>query len=163
MSAALLHVVVVHVPVVGVFFTLAVLIIGAITHDRRFVLTGFAFVIVCATGAAIAYASGPPAYEQLKPNADPIIRDLAERHAMIGRAAFIVTTLAGLVAIQSLLRTASDREPSRWLTRALAALILVAAGLLVWTAHLGGALRHPAARGFAESREAHRTEALRER
>lgn len=146
MTAALTHVLVVHLPVIGVFFTLAVALIGAATGDRRMIFTGWVFLVVCAVGAAVAYGSGPPAFEQLKAGFDEATRELAERHALVSRAAFMATILAGLVALQALLRTAAAEEPSPWLVRGLAAFLLVVAGLLVWAAHLGGSIRHQEAR-----------------
>jgi uncharacterized membrane protein len=146
MSAAFLHVLVVHLPVIGVLFTLAVLTVGAVANDRRIILMGWVFLVVCAVGAAVAYGSGPPAFESLKNGLDDPTRELAEQHAVIGRAAFILMVLAGIIALQGLLRTASAEQPSRWLVRGLIALLLVAAVLLGWTAHLGGGIRHPEAR-----------------
>ena len=146
MSAALTHVVFVHLPVIGVLFTLVIAIIGAITGDRRMIFTGWIFVVVCAIGAAVAYGSGPPAFEQLKTGFDQETRAIAEQHALVGRAAFLGAVLSGIVALQALLRTAAAEEPSRWLIRGLVGVLLVVAVLLAWAAHLGGSIRHPEAR-----------------
>ncbi len=150
LTAAYTHIVIGHLPVVGLIFTLVVTLLGLFFSDRRLILIGCAFTVVCAIGAVIAYGSGPPAFDQLRGGLDKATVELAEQHAVIGRAAFIGAILAGIVALQGLLRTAADDGPSPWLGRGLAALLIVVAGLMAWTAHLGGGIRHPEARSESE-------------
>jgi len=147
MTAAYTHIVIVHLPVVGLFFTLVITLLGLFFSDRRLILIACAFTVACAIGAVIAYGSGPPALEQLRGGLDKSTVALAEEHAVVGRAAFIGAILAGIVALQGLLRTAADDGLSPWLVRGLAVLLIVVAGLMAWTAHLGGGIRHPEARG----------------
>ena len=146
MTAAYTHIVIVHLPVVGLIFTLAVTLLGLFFDDRRLILIGCAFTVMCAVGTAVAYGSGPPAFDQLRGGLDKAAVEIAEQHAVIGRTAFIGAVLAGVVALQGLLRTAAADGPSPWLVRVLAALLIVVTGLMAWTAHLGGGIRHPEAR-----------------
>jgi len=146
MTAPYTHIVIVHLPVVGLIFTLAVTLLGLFLDDRRLILIGCAFTVMCAVGAAVAYGSGPPAFDQLRGGLDKTTVALAEKHAIVGRAAFIGAILAGVVALQGLLRTAAADGPSPWLVRVLAALLIIVTGLMAWTAHLGGGIRHPEAR-----------------
>jgi len=146
MTAPYTHIVIVHLPVVGLIFTLAVTLLGLFLDDRRLILIGCAFTVMCAVGAAVAYGSGPPAFDQLRGGLDKTTVALAEQHAIVGRAAFIGAVLAGVVALQGLLRTAAADGPSPWLVRVLAALLIIVTGLMAWTAHLGGGIRHPEAR-----------------
>lgn len=146
MTAAYTHLVFVHLPVVGLLFTLAVMVLGLVFVDRRLVLIGCGFTVVCSVGAVVAYGSGPTALEQLQVGFDKETIALAEQHAVIGRASFIGAILAGVVALQGLLRTAADEGPSPWFVRGLTVLLLVVACLMAWTAHLGGGIRHPEAR-----------------
>lgn len=146
MTAAYTHIIIVHLPVVGLMFTLAVTLLGLFFNDRRLILIGCAFTVVCALGAVVAYGSGPTALEQVRGGFDKATVTLAEEHAVIGRAAFIGAIFAGIVALQGLLRTAADDGPSPWLVRGLVILLIIVAGLMAWTAHLGGGIRHPEAR-----------------
>ena len=146
MTSAYVHIVIVHLPVVGLFFTLVVSLLGLYFKDQRLILIGCAFTIVCALGAVVAYGSGPPALEHIQGGLDQATMSLAEEHAVMGRAAFITMILAGLIALQGLLRTAADDGPPPWLVRGLAILLVITAGLMAWTAHLGGGVRHPEAR-----------------
>ena len=147
MSPAYLHLVIVHLPVVGLMLTLVIMVLGLIFTDRRLVLIGCAFTVICSIGAIVAYASGPPALEQLRGSFDKATIAVAEHHAVIGRAAFIAAILAGVVSLQGLLRTAAGEDPTPWLVRGLLVLLIVVACLMAWTAHLGGGIRHPEARG----------------
>ncbi len=63
MNPVYAHILIVHVPVVGVVFTLAVMVFGAVTGERKTALFGCALTVICALAAVAAYATGPPAYE----------------------------------------------------------------------------------------------------
>lgn len=156
MTAAYVHVVIVHLPVVGFLFTFVLTLLGLLFRDRRLVLIGCSFALVCAVGAAVAYGSGPPAFEQLRDGFDGETRDMAQYHAVIGRAAFIGAIVAGLLALQALLRSAADDGPSPWLARSLVLILLVVAVTMAWAARLGGVLRHPEARSAPQEAEARR-------
>ena len=146
MNPVYAHVLIVHLPVVGTLFTFAVLVFAAAVGDRRTVLFGCALAVVCAAAAAAAYGTGPPAYEVVGAAVDEPTRALAEQHAVMGRVAFVLGIVAGIIALQALLRAAAAEDPSPWVVRALAALLLLLAGILSWTAHLGGGIAHPEAR-----------------
>lgn len=149
MNATHIHLVAVHVPVVGAFFALAVLGIGMILEDRRFMLTGTAFTLVCAAAAVVAYTTGPMAFRSLGTSFDPETAAIAVQHGVIARAAFMAMALAGLIAIQVLLRSGGGEPLSKWAVRALMVTLIISAGLISWAAHLGGTIRHPEARGAA--------------
>lgn len=126
--------------------TLAVILLGLFFKGRRLILIGFAFTVACAVGTVVSYGSGPPALDQIRGKLDKTTVTLAGEHAVVGRAASIGAVLAGIVAFQGLLRNAADDDPSPWLVRSLAVLLIIVAGLMAWTAHLGGGIRHPEAR-----------------
>jgi len=147
MNPVYTHILIVHVPVVGALFSLTVVAVGTALRDRRIELLGCALTVVCAIAAAAAYGTGPPAYEALEPQMAESTRALAEQHALVGRGAFILTLLTGIVALQVLLRTAAAEMPSPWVMRGIVVLLLLLAGTLTWSAHLGGMIAHPEARG----------------
>lgn len=153
MNPVYAHILIVHVPVVGALFTLAVMIAGAVIGDRKMTLLGCGFTVICAATAAVAYGTGPPAYETVAPTLSESTKELAEQHALLGRAAFIITLLTGVVALQVILRTAAAESPSPWVTRVLIALLVALAAILIWTAKLGGGIAHPHARLTSRSGE----------
>lgn len=146
MNAAHLHLMVVHLPVVLCPLVLALLAWGQLRQNDGLLRQGYTILIVCAAAGAVAFYSGPSAFEMLqeKLSAD---RDLVEDHAAIARAAFIVTLVAGALALQALLQFAQEEPPARWLRITLLLATLLACYLMAWSAHLGGQIRHPEVRG----------------
>lgn len=141
MSPAQLHVLVVHLPVVGCLAALVLLAIGEWKRSELVFQIACGFLIACALLSAVAYYSGPAAYEQLE-TVLAAEKNLVDNHAVLGRAAFVGMVVVGVAALQALLQFLQDEKPSRWLRRALLVLTLAMCGLFVWTAHLGGLIRH---------------------
>lgn len=147
MNPAHTHLAVVHIPVVGVFFAMAVLAVGMVLRDRRFLLMGSVFTVVCAVFAVIAYTTGPLAFRYLGGWLDPASAGIAVQHGVIARAAFMAIALGGLIALQILLRSGGGEPLPRWAIRSLMVTLIISATLVSWAAHLGGTIRHPEARG----------------
>jgi len=141
MSAVHLHLAVVHLPVVGCLFVAVLLAVAVWRRSDLLFTTAACLLVACAVGAAVAYYSGPPAYEQVRPRLVDG-EEVVERHALLGRASFVGMVLLGVLAIQALLRSAAADGPPPWLRWALLAGTLLMCWLLAWTAHLGGAVRH---------------------
>ena len=136
----------VHLPVVLTPLVLLLLAIGQWKKRDGLLQLGYAILIACAAAGAVAFYSGPSAFEMLQEKLT-LERDLVEDHAAIARAAFIVTLVAGALAIQALLQFAQEEPPARWLRHLILAGALVACYLMAWSAHLGGQIRHPEVRG----------------
>lgn len=141
MSAAEVHLAVVHVPVVGCFFVAVLLAVALWRRSELLFLTAAALLLVCTAGAIAAYYSGPPAYEQVKSRLVDG-ENAVEQHAVLGRAAFVGMILLAALALQAVLRTAAGERAARGLRWALLIGALLLCWLLAWTAHLGGAVRH---------------------
>ncbi len=143
MSAPQLHLLIVHVPVIGVFFALLVAGAAQWWKDERLMKLGLVMLLLCGISAGIAYASGPPTYEKLMPVMSEETMNLAETHAGVARGTFIFCVLTGLFALQLLIRAAGGEAIPRWVGPVLLALLLALSIALAWTAHLGGLIRHP--------------------
>lgn len=141
MSAAHLHLLVVHLPVVGCLSALVLLAIGEWRRSELVFQIACGFLLGCTVSAAAAYYSGPEAYEQLE-TVLAAEKTLIEDHAVLGRAAFVGMVIVGVVALQALLQFLQDEKPARWLRWLLLALTLAMCALFAWTAHLGGLIRH---------------------
>ncbi len=145
MSAAHLHLMVVHLPVVlcplGILFLLIDSLRG---HDRS--MTGFVLLLSAAVLGVVAYYSGPSAYEQLE-GVLLTEKEWVEQHAVAGRAAFVTLILAGVLALQAVLRELQEEPVSKGLRWAVVVMALIACYCSVWAAHLGGKIRHPEMRG----------------
>lgn len=142
MSAAQLHLMAVHLPVLACPAALVLLALARLTRNETLFHAGAAFLVFAALSAALAYFSGPAAYESLALPAGPE-RELAEAHGALGKGAFMGTVLGGLAALLALLQIAQGERAAPWLRWTLLAAALVLTWLLAWTAHQGGLIRHP--------------------
>jgi hypothetical protein len=138
-----LHLVSSHACAVGAVATLAVLLVafrsGVVTVYRL----AYGFLFATAFVAAVAFFSGPPAYERLMASYPSTERDYVESHALLGNAVFIVLVLVGVLSLVGFKSRPRDETPSpieRW---GLLAGVIIACLLLAWSAHLGGLIRHP--------------------
>lgn len=145
MSAAHLHLLIVHLPVLGAIFAAALLVAGEARgrspDGPSLRVTGWLVLLVSAVSGIVAYYSGPPAYEQLEAVLAPE-KEWVEQHAVIGRAAFVGLVVAGALAVQALLQHLQEETPARWLRWTILGLVLVLCYVLAWAAHLGGLIRH---------------------
>lgn len=142
MNAAHIHLMAVHLPVVLCPLVFVLLLVGQWKKNDGLLRLGYVLLIAAAAAGAVAFYSGPSAFEMLQ---EKLVeeRDLVEDHAAIARAAFIVTLVAGAMAIQALLQFAQEEPPARWLRHVILALAILACYLMAWSAHLGGQIRHP--------------------
>lgn len=146
MTAAHLHLTVVHLPVV--LAPTAAVVLAATRCGRADVALRIAAWMLTAAAAAalVSYFSGGPSFEMLEGEVD---RALADRHAAAGQVAMIASVVTGGLALKALMGFWQDEPPGR----AIRVVLLVVALLLTWlllrTAHLGGTLRHPESAGPA--------------
>lgn len=141
MTAAELHLMVVHLPVVGCLFVAVLLVLGHVLGSDLLLKVGYGFSIALALLGVAAFYSGPSAYEQLQTEL-LAQKPWVEQHALVARAAFIGLVVCGALAVQAHLQFLQEEPPARWLRFTILVLVLAMSYLLAWSAHLGGAIRH---------------------
>jgi hypothetical protein len=142
MWASWTHLLVVHVPVVLTPVALWLLVRAVRSVSEYDFKIAYGMVLIVAVFSVLAYVTGPMAADWLN---EEIALEAArsEDHALFGRAAFTVTSLAGAAALVALLSYLQEEEPQRWLPWTVAGFLVIALVLLIWTAHLGGLIRRP--------------------
>jgi len=146
MNAAQLHLMTVHVPVLGAGLAAVLLAVGVWRRNLLVEQLALFGLVVSALGAVTAYLSGPGAYEIL--DAGYVVdKALIEHHAVLGKAAFVGMAVLGVAAVTALLQHAQGEAPPRALNFVLVGGGLCLGWLLAWTAHEGGSIRHPEIRG----------------
>jgi hypothetical protein len=140
MSAVQLHLGLVHFPVVGAFFSLALFALALIYRSDLLFRVGCGFTVFCALAAAASYFSGGEAFELMELELDS---DVVEEHALVARGAFLLYTLGGVGALVALLQELQEEPTGPLLRWALLLVNAVVFGVLLWAAHLGGLIRHP--------------------
>ena len=156
MNAPQLHLMLNHLPVVGALFVAAVLAVGLVTRSAAILRLGHAMLLAIAIAMVPVYLSGEPAEESIEHAAGVSERAIeahesAARVSMIGLEALGLAALAGLVWSRRL-------APSRRFTALLLACAIGLSGVLAWTAHLGGQIRHPEIRAGVVAQEVQEVE-----
>jgi uncharacterized membrane protein len=92
------------------------------------------------------YLTGEPA-EELVERLPGYSEALVEQHETAALIATIGMSLLGIAALIGLLR----RQPRQWYPKAVLLGALLVAGLMAWTANLGGQIRHTEIRTSAQA------------
>ncbi len=141
MNGAQLHLLTVHLPVVGMLAGLLLMSLALLRDSESLTRTAIGFVVFGTLFAAPAYFSGPEAMEVANRFAE-IDEHLVEQHAIAAKASFFASVVLASIAIK--VWWESTRMKTGKGTRVvLLCAMLVIAWLMAWTAHLGGIIRHP--------------------
>lgn len=147
MNWAHAHLMLNHVPVLGTIFGLAVLTWGVVRRDMRLQRIALVTFVLAAIAAIPVYLTGEPSedvVERLAGTAEAAI----ETHEDAALTALIGIELLGAIAVATLLWSRAGRAVAA-LTRAAFLVAVLTAGLMAWTANLGGRIRHAELRGSA--------------
>ena len=140
MSTVHLHLLLNHVPVIGMIIGLALLAYAGLRKDDALVRVCLGLFTVLAVVAVAVFLTGEPAEEAVEGLAG-VSETLVERHEEAALTATIVLAVFGAVSLGALLRFRRRALP-RLAMVALLAAALVPAGAMAWTANLGGQIRH---------------------
>ena len=141
MNAAQLHLLTVHLPVFGVLAALVLMSLALLRGSEGLVRTSLGFVVCGAALGAPAYFSGPDAMEVLGSFAQ-VDEHLVEQHAILARGAFFASLIVAAIGLK-LWIDSRHAATGRGARVGMLCAMLVIAWLMAWTAHLGGAIRHP--------------------
>jgi uncharacterized membrane protein len=154
MSLVHLHLLLNHVPVIGMLFVLFVLV--AAFRARSSDMGKLGLVMLAGIGAvtALVYFTGEPAEDAVEKIAG-VSRAMIHDHEEAAEAAFIATSIAGVLAL-AMLWWHRRRELPRSIVAVVFAVALGVSGLMAWTANLGGQIRHSEIRSSSSGVEARR-------
>tara|TARA_R110002095_G_scaffold40574_6_gene37438 strand:+ start:3045 stop:3554 length:510 start_codon:yes stop_codon:yes gene_type:complete len=150
MNAAQVHLLTVHVPVVG-FWGLSILFILAhfFRDDRLFKISCWLFLTILLL-ATVAYFSGPPAYELLK-EYYKVEKETVEFHAVLARSCLLAMVVLAMIVGNALVQGFQGEKVPGWQRWVILVSTLLLAVFWSVAAHWGGMIRHPEIR-FADSR-----------
>lgn len=141
MSDAHWHLLVSHLPVLGVPFGAAVLGIGLLRANPTIQRTGLLVLLLAGLAAGLAYVTGEPAEHALEGMAGRP-ESLVEAHEDAALAALFASGVLALLSAAQLWRLRRGRLGRRFAVGT----IVVAVGTalaLAWVANLGGRISHP--------------------
>lgn len=140
MSSAHLHLIINHIPVLGVFFGAAILAFGLWRSQDEIVRVALGLFVASGLGAVGAYFSGEGA-EEIVEELPGMSYAIIEAHEEVALIAFIVTAVLGVASLGVLLwRRRTDIPRLASMTLLIAALGVF--GVLAYTANTGGQIRH---------------------
>ena len=140
MSTVHLHLLLNHVPVIGMIIGLCLLAWAVLRKDQGLGRVTLGLFAVLAVVALATFLTGEPAEEAVEGLAG-VSEDVIERHEEAAMLATIALGVLGALSLGALLRLRNRTFPRRTMVLFLA-LALVPAGMMAWTANLGGQIRH---------------------
>jgi len=148
MSPAHLHIVLAHLPIIGIFFGLVLLAVSRSLHMWRAALIIFTVVGLASGGV---YLLGEEAEEIVEDMAG-ISHDLIEEHEEAALWAMISGIVLGLASAVGLFL--SRRARPKGSMAVILVLALLTAAIMAVTANRGGQINHPEIRSAASSEAA---------
>ena len=140
MNAAHLHLLMNHIPVIGIPIVGVLLVLALIMKQQALFRIALGFTVFLALMTVPVYLSGEPAEE--------IVEDLAgvphaviEEHEEIAKVTFIATEILGALALLGLVLAKRGPVPKPVIYSCVI-LAVLSSGLLARTAYLGGQIRH---------------------
>lgn len=141
MNAAHFHLIINHLPVIGLFFGLGVLITGRLIGSDATMRAGLFLLVSCACFAIPAYLSGEPA-EEIVERLPGVSEPTIEQHESAAAFALAGALLTGALSAAGLFLARGSRPVSALSFGVVAFAAAVTFGSMAWTAKLGGEIRH---------------------
>jgi hypothetical protein len=148
MNWAHVHLLLNHLPVIGTFIALALLVLGIVARNQSVARTSLGISLCMGLAAIAVYFTGEPAEEAVE-HLSTISKSAIETHEAAALAATLTLVAMGLLAGHALLRSRRGQVLARPYLFALLIANAVPAGLSAWTANLGGKIHHEEIRNGA--------------
>lgn len=140
MNLAHLHLILNHIPVIGIPTALVFLVYGIYVKHQP--LQRFALLVLVALAAVVlpVYFTGEPA-EEIVEHLPGVAESFIEAHEDAALFSLIITLITGAAAVIALWFQ-NDPKKSRWMNFGVMAVACLAVLSLLYTANLGGKVRH---------------------
>ena len=142
MNPAHLHIILNHIPVIGIPFGVALLVWGFFRKSQEVKRTGLVVFVAIALVTIPTYLTGKAA-EDMVEHLPGVSDDLIENHEAAAVIALVATSILGGLSLIRLLIPARFAAVGAPLTVLVFVFSLGVAGWLARTANLGGRIRHP--------------------
>ncbi|MEW6126000.1 MAG: DUF2231 domain-containing protein [Acidobacteriota bacterium] len=141
MNWAHVHLMLNHLPVIGMIFAFGLLIVSLLMKNQTLQKVVLGVLVFTAITAIPVYLTGEPA-EEVAEHLPGVTDAIIERHEDFAKFSLIAILITGALAAVSLLLARGGKAISNLLMMLLVALSLVTVGLMGYTANLGGEIRH---------------------
>ena len=148
MNSVHLHLLLNHAPVLGVLFGTALILFAFIRRSNDLKRLALGLFIISGLLSIPVYLTGEPAEHRVE--ALPgVSHAVVESHEQAAEIAFIGFLALGAVALVNLIWTWRKVAVPTWVVYNVLPVALIVSTLAVWTANLGGQVRHSEIRGPA--------------
>ncbi len=141
-----LHLLVNHVPVMGTWFVLLLLLIAWIRRSEEITRLGLWLTVLLGAATAGVFLTGDPAAHALRLRLGTALRPFVHAHDDAAGWAMTVTIVTAVAAAVALFLGRRGAVPRFWLGITIA-LALFATAVVARAAYLGGLIRHDEIRG----------------
>jgi uncharacterized membrane protein len=148
MNLAYYHLAVNHVPVLAVAFGLLLQLLGMLRNSRDLQLGALCLYVIGAVSAVAAVKTGPGAAHVVM-GLPGVEREFIHRHAEMADWAMIAAIATGVLALLAWFLPRWSLKAGKAASALCLLSALAAAGLMGWTANLGGQVRHTEIRAEA--------------
>lgn len=136
-----IHLMLNHVPVLGVTFGFLLLAYAVFRKNLDLQKVGLFVLVITGLISIAVYLTGEPAEETVE-NLAGVSKEIIEEHEEAALIAFIGALLLGAVSLGGLLAFRRSNTLARNLVMVSLFGSLIVSGLMMWTANLGGQIRH---------------------
>lgn len=147
MSATHLHLLLNHLPIVGIPLALGLLAWASLAAQEQVKRAALALFVLAGVGLWPVYLTGEPAEETVE-KLPAVSESLIEAHEDAAKVALVAAELLAAGALGGLILFRQRALPTG-VTLALLGLALLASLALAWTGYLGGQIRHSEIRSDA--------------
>lgn len=141
MTAAHIHLLLNHIPILGTLFGLIVLLYAFVRDSDEVMKVSLGTFVVTALITIPVYLTGDGAAE-IVAKLPGVSLDIIEKHDSAATFTIIAIELLGAVSLWGLWLSRRSAELARWITVSALVLGFLSTGLAMWTGTLGGQVRH---------------------
>lgn len=136
-----IHLVLTHIPVIGIGVVIAFLLAGLPRRSRELKCVSLQMFVALALLSIAVYLTGSPASHQMRV-LPGISRETIHHHSSVADFAFGGMEVLGAVSLGALFKFRNSAAIPVRFVAALLGLAFVVLILMIWTANLGGRIRH---------------------
>ena len=142
MNAAQVHLLTVHIPIIGCWGLSILFILAHYFRDDRLFKISCWLLLTILLLATIAYFSGPPAYDLLKENYK-VDKETVEFHAVLARSCLLGMVVLAMIVGNALVQGFQGEKVPGWQRWVILISTILLSIFWAVAAHWGGMIRHP--------------------
>jgi uncharacterized membrane protein len=141
MNTAHIHLMITHLPIIGAFIGLLILVFAYLKKDANVKTAAYIVFVVCAIGTCIAYATGEGA-EELVENLPGVVEAAVETHEDAAMYSLVSMIALGVMSMIGIIQIRWNASKFNFIHSLILVLSLLSMATITYTGNLGGKIRH---------------------